>query len=66
MGTVWLLFIKPLFYIALQAFLSIFVLYRENYLSALPLLLDLEYSLKTGSEALAILQTKIIELCLLF
>ena len=29
MGTVWLLFIKPLFYIALQAFLSTFVLYKE-------------------------------------
>ncbi|MCC0176684.1 DNA polymerase III subunit delta [Waterburya agarophytonicola K14] len=38
----------------------------QQLLSTLPLLLDLEYSLKTGSEALVILQTKIIELCLLF
>ena len=38
----------------------------KQFISALPLLLDLEYSLKTGSEALGILQTKIIELCLLF
>ena len=38
----------------------------QQFLSALPLLLDLEYSLKTGSEALETLQTKIIELCLLF
>ena len=38
----------------------------QQFISALPLLLDLEYSLKTGSEALESLQTKIIELCLLF
>ena len=38
----------------------------QQFVSALPLLLNLEYSLKTGSEPLAILQSKIIELCLLF
>ena len=38
----------------------------QQFISALPLLLDLEYSLKTGAEALGILQTKIIELSLLF
>ena len=38
----------------------------QQFLSTLPLLLDLEYSLKRGAEALAILQTKIIELCLIF
>ena len=29
MDTVWLLFMKPFFYLALQAFLSTFVLYRD-------------------------------------
>lgn len=38
----------------------------QQFLSALPMLLDLEYSLKTGAETLEVLQTKIIELCLLF
>jgi DNA polymerase III subunit delta len=38
----------------------------QQLLSALPLLLDLEYNLKIGAEALAVLQTKIIELSLLF
>ena len=38
----------------------------EQFLAALPLLLELEYSLKTGAEALFTLQTKIIELCSLF
>ena len=38
----------------------------EKFLAALPLLLELEYSLKTGAEALMTLQTKIIELCSLF
>jgi DNA polymerase-3 subunit delta len=38
----------------------------QQFLAALPQLLDLEYNLKTGGEALAILQTKVIELCLLF
>ena len=38
----------------------------EQFLSALPLLLELEYSLKSGAEALFTLQTKIIELCSLF
>ncbi|MGL6343232.1 MAG: DNA polymerase III subunit delta, partial [Waterburya sp.] len=37
----------------------------KQFLAALPQLLDLEYNLKTGAEALAILQTKVIELCLL-
>ena len=38
----------------------------EQFLAALPLLLELEYSLKTGAEALSTLQTKVIELCSLF
>ncbi|MDJ0590588.1 MAG: DNA polymerase III subunit delta [Pleurocapsa sp. MO_226.B13] len=38
----------------------------QQLLSALPLLLDLEYSLKTGANALSILQTKVIKLCLNF
>ena len=38
----------------------------EQLLAALPLLLELEYSLKSGASALATLQTKAIELCLLF
>ena len=38
----------------------------EQFLAALPLLLELEYSLKTGGEALSTLQTKVIELCSLF
>ena len=38
----------------------------EQLLAALPLLLELEYSLKSGASALGTLQTKAIELCLLF
>ncbi|BAU66760.1 DNA polymerase III, delta subunit [Stanieria sp. NIES-3757] len=38
----------------------------QQLITALPLLLDLEYSLKKGAESLATLQTKIIELCCLF
>ena len=38
----------------------------QQLISALPLLLNLEYSLKTGSEALELLQSKIIELCFVF
>ncbi|GAB4237831.1 MAG: DNA polymerase III subunit delta [Stanieria sp.] len=38
----------------------------QQLMTALPLLLDLEYSLKRGAESLATLQTKIIELCCLF
>ena len=38
----------------------------EQFLAALPLLLELEYSLKTGGEALSTLQTKVIELSSLF
>ena len=38
----------------------------EQFLATFPLLLDLEYSLKSGAEALPTLQTKIIKLCLLF
>ncbi|WP_019507587.1 DNA polymerase III subunit delta [Pleurocapsa sp. PCC 7319] len=38
----------------------------QQLLSTLPLLLDLEYRLKRGAEVLGILQTKIIELCLVF
>ena len=38
----------------------------ERLLAALPMLLELEYSLKSGGEALTVLQTKIIELCLVF
>ena len=38
----------------------------EKLLATLPLLLELEYSLKSGGEALSTLQTKIIELSLLF
>lgn len=38
----------------------------HKFLAAFPLLLDLEYSLKQGAIALDTLQTKIIELCLLF
>ena len=34
--------------------------------AALPLLLDLEYNLKTGADAISTLQTKVIELCLVF
>jgi hypothetical protein len=32
----------------------------------LPMLLELEYSLKSGGVALTVLQTKIIELCMVF
>ena len=35
-------------------------------LAALPMLLELEYSLKSGGVALTVLQTKVIELCLVF
>lgn len=38
----------------------------EQLLAALPLLLELEYSLKSGASAIAALQTKTVELCLLF
>ena len=38
----------------------------DRLLAALPLLLELEYSLKSGASALESLQTKAIELCLLF
>ncbi len=38
----------------------------EQFLATLPLLLELEYSLKSGGLALATLQTKTIELCLIF
>ena len=38
----------------------------EQFLAALPLLLELEYSLKSGAEALCTLQTKVVELCSLF
>ena len=35
-------------------------------LATLPMLLELEYSLKSGGEVLSVLQTKVIELCLVF
>ena len=38
----------------------------EQFLATLPLLLELEHSLKSGGSALATLQTKTIELCLIF
>ena len=38
----------------------------EKLLATLPILLELEYSLKSGGEALPTLQTKTIELCLVF
>ncbi len=38
----------------------------EQFLASLPLLLELEHSLKSGGSALATLQTKTIELCLIF
>ncbi|MBE9048011.1 DNA polymerase III subunit delta [Pleurocapsales cyanobacterium LEGE 10410] len=38
----------------------------EQFLATLPLLLELEYSLKSGAEALSTLQAKTIELCLIF
>lgn len=38
----------------------------EKFLATLPILLELEYSLKSGGEALPTLQTKTIELCLVF
>jgi DNA polymerase III subunit delta len=38
----------------------------EKLLETLPILLELEYSLKSGGEALSTLQTKTIELCLVF
>ena len=39
---------------------------REQLLSALPILLELEFSLKRGGEPLATLQTKLIHLCRFF
>lgn len=38
----------------------------KQLLATLPLLLELEHSLKSGAEALVVLQTKTIELCLVF
>jgi DNA polymerase III subunit delta len=38
----------------------------QKLLNSLPLLLELEYSLKSGGAALEVLQTKIIELCLIY
>ena len=38
----------------------------DGLLATLPMLLELEHSLKSGGEALTVLQTKIIELCLIF
>lgn len=38
----------------------------QQLLATLPMLLELEYSLKSGGAALTVLQTKIIELCLIF
>ena len=38
----------------------------EGLLATLPVLLELEYSLKSGASPLSALQTKIVELCLLF
>lgn len=38
----------------------------QKLLATIPILLELEYSLKSGGEALTVLQTKIIELCLVF
>jgi DNA polymerase III subunit delta len=38
----------------------------QELLATLPMLLELEYSLKSGGVALTVLQTKIIELCMVF
>ncbi|MFM2310747.1 MAG: hypothetical protein RLZZ04_23 [Cyanobacteriota bacterium] len=38
----------------------------QKLLASLPLLLELEYSLKSGGVALTVLQTKVIELCLIY
>jgi len=38
----------------------------QQFLATLPLLLELEYSLKSGADTLTALQTKIIELCQIF
>ena len=38
----------------------------EGLLATLPILLELEYSLKSGASSLSTLQTKVVELCLLF
>ena len=38
----------------------------EGLLATLPILLELEYSLKSGASSLPTLQTKVVELCLLF
>ncbi|MGL5836099.1 MAG: DNA polymerase III subunit delta [Waterburya sp.] len=40
--------------------------HAQKLLATLPLLLELEYSLKSGGAALTVLQTKIIELCLIY
>ncbi len=45
---------------------AIYKVSTQQLLSALPLLLDLEYNLKRGAEPLATLQTKAIQLCCLF
>jgi DNA polymerase III subunit delta len=40
--------------------------HAQQLLDTLPLLLELEYSLKSGGAALTVLQTKVIELCLIY
>jgi DNA polymerase III subunit delta len=40
--------------------------HAQKLLATLPLLLELEYSLKSGGAALEVLQTKVIELCLIY
>lgn len=42
------------------------LLKSDRLLSSLPILLSLEYSLKKGAEPIAILQTKLLEICQLF
>jgi DNA polymerase III subunit delta len=41
-------------------------IHAQKLLATLPILLELEYSLKSGGVALTVLQTKIIELCMVF
>lgn len=41
-------------------------IHAQKLLATLPLLLELEYSLKSGGAALTVLQTKVIELCLIY
>jgi DNA polymerase III subunit delta len=41
-------------------------IHAHQLLATLPLLLELEYSLKSGGVALTVLQTKVIELCLIY